>query len=318
MNIEIKKYSEEFKNEWDNFVINESANGNVFHTQNYLCYHPKDRFNDCSIMLYNKNKLIAVIAAAKTEDGYFSHPGTSGGGPVISKKYYTMKNIIPIIDKIIEFYNNKISFRLMESFFSVKGNETILYYLYHKYNIYPELSVYKKLDDFEDKFLSIINSASRTAARKVHREGYEFQKTDKKEDYEIFYQLLVKNLEKHNTKPVHTFEEILKLKELLEEKQFLFIARDKTNKIVAATWVIKATSTVWHSQYLVKDYNVHENGLVDGLLTNCAEYAKNNGADILSFGISTENRGKYLNLGLISFKEHLGVNYQNRYLLEVK
>ena len=111
---------------------------------------------------------------------------------------------------------------------------------------------------------------------------------------------------------------ILKLKELLKEKQFLYIARDKTNKIVTATWVIKATSTVWHTQYIVKDYNANKNGLVEGLLTNCAEYAKNNGADILSFGISTENRGKYLNLGLISFKEHLGVNYQNRYLLEVK
>ena len=110
----------------------------------------------------------------------------------------------------------------------------------------------------------------------------------------------------------------MRLKGLLSKDQLLFVAKNHEGTIVAATWIIKATKKAWHMQYYVKDYSFNFRGLVEGLIIECADYAKDCGAEILSFGISTENKGRYLNLSLISFKEELNVSYQNRYLLEVK
>ena len=43
--VEIIKYRTENMEMWDNFV-KESRNGTIFHTQKFINYHPKDRFED--------------------------------------------------------------------------------------------------------------------------------------------------------------------------------------------------------------------------------------------------------------------------------
>ena len=312
--MEIKKYSNKNFDEWDEFVLNNSANGTIFHTQKFLSYHPKDRFDDQSIMLYEKNKLVCVIPCARIGDRFFSHPGTSAGGPVILKKYFKLKYIIEIIDLMLDYYDNKLDFRLVESYFVDNSNEAILYCILHKMNVLPEISTYKKTD-FGDKFFSISQNRTRSAVRKLEREGF-FTEIASLSEYELFYNLLEKNLVKFETKPVHSFSEILNLVDILSNDQLLFLLKDKNGKICACSWVIKATQDVWHTQYIVKNYDRIENGLVELLLINIADYANQNNVNILSLGISTENKGRLLNQNLISFKEHLGIRYQNRYLVE--
>ena len=57
----IKKYNDMFEILWDNFVDNESVNGTIYHTRKFLNYHPKDRFEDRSIMIFDNSKLNNLI-----------------------------------------------------------------------------------------------------------------------------------------------------------------------------------------------------------------------------------------------------------------
>ena len=75
----IVKYIDELEKEWDTFVKN-SVNGTIYHTRKFLNYHPKDRFTDVSILIYDKNKIVCVLPVCQNENGgYFSHSGSTFG-----------------------------------------------------------------------------------------------------------------------------------------------------------------------------------------------------------------------------------------------
>ena len=85
MKLKINKFNSEDMTVWDNFVMNDSLNGTIYHTMLFLSYH-KDRFIDSSIMLYDKNKLIVVFPCCKVNEEYYSHRGSTCGGIVILEK----------------------------------------------------------------------------------------------------------------------------------------------------------------------------------------------------------------------------------------
>ena len=72
--------------QWEACIGN-SNNGTLFHRRKFLNYHPKDRFEDHSLMAYKKDKLLSVFpAAVKIENGkrlLVSHPGASMGSFVV-------------------------------------------------------------------------------------------------------------------------------------------------------------------------------------------------------------------------------------------
>src|SRR6056297_1603924 len=86
--IRADKYSSDKFEQWDKFVEN-SVNGTIFHTRRFINYHPRDKFEDHSLMFFERHKLIAVFPAAiidkKGEKVLKSHPGTSYGGLVFSR-----------------------------------------------------------------------------------------------------------------------------------------------------------------------------------------------------------------------------------------
>ena len=316
MDFKIVKYNEEYYDIWNDFVMNQSANGTIFHTQKFLSYHPKDRFKDESILIYKGSKLICVFPCAKTEDGYFSHPGTSAGGPVIHNKHFKMKILTSLISFINNYYDNRLTIKLSESYYVNNYNEALLYLYLKNSKIYPEISTYKSLN-YTEVFSSVSQQSTRSAVRKLYREGYYLNKTTLSDDYSLFHYLLTENLKKYNTKPVHDLDELIRLKDILAERQNLFFLKNKDNEVCSCCWVIIATKDVWHTQYIVKDYEKNKNGLVELMLVLIADEAKKYDAKILSLGISTEDKGRFLNEGLISFKEHLGINYLNRYVIEI-
>ena len=94
--MKIKKYQPKHINEWNSFVLI-SNNGTLFHNQQFISYHIEREFIDCSLMIYNDNKLIALFPAAmKDNSTVFSHPGASHGGLVIKNNlsFSVINNII--------------------------------------------------------------------------------------------------------------------------------------------------------------------------------------------------------------------------------
>ena len=65
MSIEIIQYNELHKEEWDAFVKT-SKNGTFLFERDYMDYH-KERFTDASLMIYNDNRLCALLPLPYTK-----------------------------------------------------------------------------------------------------------------------------------------------------------------------------------------------------------------------------------------------------------
>lgn len=81
---EIKRYSDDCKEEWDGFV-RESRNGTFLFMRGYMDYHA-DRFADFSLMAYRDGRLHALLPAHCTATEFCSHRGLTYGGVVTDEK----------------------------------------------------------------------------------------------------------------------------------------------------------------------------------------------------------------------------------------
>ena len=129
MNLDVKKYSVIEFNEWDNFVLNNAYNGTIYHTRLFLSYH-KDKFDDYSIMIYDKKKLIAVFPCCKIHNEFYSHKGSTHGGIVLLENYYTLTKLIAILDLIYNYYDNNLYISISESIYFKMQIVTYLFFFY--------------------------------------------------------------------------------------------------------------------------------------------------------------------------------------------
>jgi hypothetical protein len=316
--MDLKKYKDEMSAVWDQFVMSESANGNLFHTRKFLSYHPEERFQDQSVMVYDKGTLVCVMAACVDGDFYFSHKGSSCGGPIIQKKYYTAKKVAALVLLLNEHFDAGLSMRIPEAIFGQSPNDLILYSYQQTHKIHSELAVVKSLGNKAIFIDEISDPKTRTSVRKSLKLGFTTFVTSELHDYELFHQILTKNLEKHQAHPVHSLEEVLRLKNILNDDQTLVFGKEADGTISVAIWIIKASPKVWHPQYIASDYQAKSKAAVETTIIKCFELAREAGAEFFNLGISTENQGAYLNEGLVKFKEYMGTFHQNRYVLHPK
>lgn len=57
----IHRYSDEFAERWDAFVLDSSVNGNFLQTRQFLSYHPDDRFKDYSLMYFDAREACVLL-----------------------------------------------------------------------------------------------------------------------------------------------------------------------------------------------------------------------------------------------------------------
>ena len=80
-------------------------------------------------------------------------------------------------------------------------------------------------------------------------------------------------------------------------------------------YLIEVTTNKYYSFYITKNYNSELNFSTSCLLYVIDYFMETIKPEILDFGITTENRGKELNLGLSVFKEDSMTGISNyRYL----
>ena len=314
----IKKYSDMFEIVWDNFVDNESVNGTIYHTRKFLNYHPKDRFEDRSILIFDNfelNNLICVVPCCKKEDKYFSHSGATYGGPVFSNKNFNIDKIKSIIDLIFEYYNNKFECRMANNIYFEKEIFHIYYLLSQKLNIKMELSWY--VDNFKCNILgNVENKYNRRQLKKIDENKICFKKSCLEKDYINFYKILSHNLKNnHNSKPTHTLEEFLNIKKILSDNQNLYLI-EENNIILCGVYVLKVTKKCWYTFYISRNIEIKNSGIyLIYLMHKISQSAKKENVQYLDYGISTENRGLKINMGLSKFKQESYCSQSNsRYL----
>lgn len=297
-NFSLIKYSDEHKAAWDQ-VVRESKNGNFLHSRDYMNYHAH-RFDEQSIIVLKQGKPVAVFPCNRMNEKIVSHGGLTYAGLIYGRKLHAA-------DVLELFHQLAIHYRKM-------GATKILYkavpHLFHSYpaeeDLYAltrvgaslcrrDLSTAIRLDD-RIKF----SDSRKCTIRKSAKQGVEISEGEFLDEY---HQLLTQVVAKFGSEPVHSLQELQLLKTRFPGNIHLFGAFN--GELLLAGTIIYDFGHVVHTQYLASSDEGREIGALDFLLAYLIETVFAD-RQYFSFGISTEQEGRYLNEGLIFQKEGFG------------
>jgi len=313
MTLAVIRYLEEFKNEWDDFLVS-SVNGTLMQERKFLNYHPLDRFLDHSLIFMENERIMAVLPAAQVQQTdksiiLVSHPGASHGGLIIKPTLSTEKSL-ELVSVFIEYcaktgfdyirlkpvprvyhrgLSDQLDFALRFSGFKIE---------------YTELATALELNKSNEPFLKrVMCPASFRNYQKalasgltVHEEG----------DFNDYWPILKNKLKQnHNAKPTHSLEEIKHLKTLYPERIKLFAAY-KGAVLVAGVLVFLLNERVINCFYIAHDDQYQHMRPLNLIFGYLMEWGRKNNFVYLDWGISTEEKGSFVNTGLFRFKEAFG------------
>ncbi len=297
MNLQIKKYTREYFDDWNRF-IKESKNGLFFFHRDFMEYH-SDRFTDHSLLIFNNNKIAAVFPANESGKEIISHGGLTFGALILSH-YVKANEVLEIFNEIKKYYQqlsfNEIIYKSVPHIFHRYPSEEDLYALFRN-----EAQLFRRdISSVIDLSNPIRFSETKRQLIRKCEENQIIVKENR--NFEEYWTLLSEVLQKFDTKPVHTVAEISLLKEKFPENIRLFEA--KKDDILFAGIIIFDFGNVVHTQYMAASQEGRKLGALDFINHTLLHEFKDR--KYYSFGISTENQGTFLNEGLIQQKENMG------------
>lgn len=316
---QVISYTEDMSMKWDDFVMEQSANGTFLQTRRFLNYHASDRFVDASVFIYDKGRIVAVCPACTIFENekkiFFSHKGATFGGLILNSQYYHAEKTIRAIRTLEAYLKHegyeKCVMKITPDLFS-KGDAALLQYCFFNqgYESYTELNTFIDLKKLSENVITGFDRNKKRNIEKCKKYDLNFRELKNDKEIEDFYHLLEKNLEKYKIKPIHSVDEIKEFrnKRLINETKFYGVFRNSEQIAGGMMFVFKQTNVI-HAQNLSADYTFTEYSPITYLYYKIIERAKMDGYSKLSWGISTENHGKDLNLALIRNKESYGSEY---------
>ena len=316
---EIKEYDESDRDEWDELVECDSANGTFLNTRRFADYHPKNRFDEKSYVFRDKKGNVAAVClgnilSCDDKKVYYSYQGATFGGPIISRKYYKAKYVIPIIRQLTDaLYDevDEIIIRPTPKLFSEEDSELLEYSLY--YNGYEERRELTSVISFENYKVDIISNLSqgkRTHVHKCENRGIEVREIFSDDEVIEYYGILCENLLKYDTTPVHSIKELLDFKNNRLKKECGFFGAYLDGRMVAGGMLFYFHNTkVVHAQYLSEKNEVLKLSPMTYLYYWIITEMKRRGFRSISWGNTTEDYGRMINEGLINSKEDFGSGY---------
>jgi hypothetical protein len=307
---EILPYSPELDKRLDHFVECESVNGTFLQTRRFLNYHPADRFTDASFALEKSGTIVAYFPGVAKEQTFVSHAGTTFGGPIIAKSFYSGSRLLEILKEADQYLTSRfksIRFKITPAIFAEESPDLLEYMLEHMgYTRHTELSSYCTLQSGVDP-LENCDKECRRIFKKSEIESIRFGNLEKTEDFETFYRFLEISKSKHNVHPVHTLQELYDLKDNRIPDHIRFRGIWDGNTLVAAMmlFLFEGTKTI-HGQYIAPNPDYEKFQPTTALYVRVMREAAQEGYKQISWGISTEDGGNYLNESLLRFKESLG------------
>lgn len=311
-------YQDSDETEWDKFILEKSMNGTFLQTRKFINYHPKDRFVDASICIRKGNELVGVVLGCEVNEGgvktFFAHKGTTFGGISISKNIYSATCIDELMNGLITFLRQnsfaKIFIKMVPAIYQKSNSELLDYFLCkNNFYCYNELNYYLVLEKYHDDISANFTANKRRDYRYSLRHGLRFKQLTTKDEIKVYYEILKKNLNKLGLKAVHTLDDLLDLKFNRFNNEIEFYGVYKDDKMIAGSMLFYFNDDIVHTQYLSSDEDYLSMFPMDFLIYNLINVGLQKNKKIFSFGICTEDRGRYLNLGLSRFKEGFGAEF---------
>lgn len=311
-NYTVRLYQENDYENWNAF-IGQAKNATFLFHRDFMEYH-KDRFRDYSLIVLDGEKWVAALPANVVDNEVFSHQGLTYGGLVYKEKV-KLASVIEIFKNILSFLNDnkmeKLQVKLIPSIYHQKPAEELNYALFlAKAHLIRRDSM--AVIDMSKKLL--IANGRKEGIKKGQKNKLEIREVD---DFEEFWnEILIPNLvKKHQAKPVHSLDEIIKLEALFPDNIRQFNVYE--NDIIVAGTTIFESNDVAHCQYISGKEDKNELGGLDLLFYQLiSETFKNK--PFFDFGTSNENQGRKLNNGLSFWKESFGASTITHDFYEVK
>lgn len=301
--MQIKVYNSDDQKAWDQFITN-SSNGHFIFYRHFMEYH-STRFSDYSMMIYDKNKLIALIPANISNNTVYSHQGLTYGGVIINKKSDSV-----IISEVLTATIKHLQSNNIDDFFVKcppaytyeQPNSNIEYALFQKDALLISRDLGAVINLREDRKYSKGRKHNISKAKKANLSCNINSAIDE------FYPILKLALSKHGTKPVHTLDELTLLQKRFPDNIKCHTVKDSDNKTIAGC-ILFDWKHFTHSQYLASSLLGQSSGALDYLLDILITQALDS-KKYFSFGVSTTNNGKELNHGLLMQKQGFGASSQ--------
>ncbi len=303
----VKKYTETDFKTWNDFIAQAKNATFLFH-RDFMEYH-QDRFEDYSLMIFEGEKLVVVLPANKSGDTLYSHKGLTYGGLVFLSKFNAEK-VELILDEILFFLKENaiavLYYKPIPDFYLSKGNQEVDFFLFKKGALLERKEMNLAIN------LAIPLEISKSKLKHFRRiENLQLEIIEEQKLYPFWEEVLEPRLaEKHNTKPVHSKEEITLLKNKFPENIRQFSVYNE-GKIIAGITVFE-TETIVKSQYGATTKKGEEMRALDFLFINLIEKYKKEDKYFFDMGIVGDDSKKGYNAGLLKQKEELGCSVYNQ------
>lgn len=298
--ISVNRYTADQKPVWDKFIA-QSKNGLFLFQRDYMDYHA-DRFPDYSLLFLNdEGNLLAVMPATAKDSVLFSHAGLTFGGIVSDARMKTVL-MLEILDALKASLKTagigKLVYKVIPHIYHQIPAEEDLYALYR----HDAKLIRRDLSSTIDMNEKLSFSKGRKyEIKQAQKHGV---KVVESSDFESFMAIEEQVLgERHDCKPVHTASEMQLLAKRFPNNIKLFAAHREDQMLAGV--VMYESRNVAHAQYIAANEEGKKVGALDLVLSFLINdyYATKKYFD---FGISTENDGLELNVGLVANKQSFG------------
>lgn len=258
-------------------------------------------------MLRNaSDEIISVFPAAldpEDQEVIVSHPGITYGGLLHGRGMYGEDALIALRD-ICAYYGDRgftrLKYKAVPHIYHQIPVDDDLYALFRLGACRYRCDLSATIDlraDFQ------VSERRVRGLKKALKHGLEI--VEGKDHIEGIWRVLTENLaRKHGVRPVHSLDEMRKLKELFPNNIRL-VAGIHAGQVLAGLVLFITTTTV-HAQYIASSEAGQSIGALDATFRFAIDQAREQGFRYFDFGNSTEQGGATLNSGLYQFKREFG------------
>ncbi len=318
--MEIIKYSEDWKEKWDQFVL-ESNNGTMFHLQKFLDYHTPGKFRFDHLMFFKKGNIVALLPGT-LKNGVYESPVGASYGSIVTKDV-KFSDAMEIVSSLLNYgKQNRIKEFVLTSAPMIYENnmnqnlDFAMLWLGFHYQLHYISSAIKL-----DKNTDILERFSPTIRRNVKKTIKEFNLTvEINERYDQFYPILIENKSRHNVKPTHSYEDLLRLKELLPDRLKLFMVY-MDGKPIGGSLMFYPNKVVALCFYNMLLYEYEKYKPIQRVMYEVVKDATENGYRYVDIGVSQDTKAENPmtpSMNLIEFKEKFDAKTIMRNTLSIK
>lgn len=315
----IIEYTPEWKEKWDNFV-EKSNNGTIFHLQKFFDYHPLGKFNFNNLIFLENEEIIAVLPGAKIGNLYESPIGASYGSIVTKDAKFSIA--LELVETLKEYgRRNSIKEFLLTSaprIYERNPNENLdfaMLWLGFSYDLHY-ISSAIKLDPNEE----IISRFQPTVRRNIRKYLDDPDlRVEINNRYDQFYPILLENKARHNVKPTHSYDDLIKLNDLLPGKIKLFMVYYKEEPIAGSCLFI-CNKIVTLCFYNMLRYEFEKLKPIHRVMYEVVKWSTENGYRYVDIGVSQDTKADNPmtpSVSLIDFKEKFDAKTVMRNTLKI-